>query len=230
MQRDMGVITFENQTLNQRVLARLREMIAAGAMPPGTQLDEQTLANDLGVSRTPLREAIGKLVKEGLVEHRPYRGNFVRSFTAKQVSDLFEVRKALEGLAIRLAVTRLTDDHLASFRTILSDVEEALDQHDLLGYSAADRRFHNLVRDIADNESLTEALERLGLQIQVVRTIANRDPGVVERTAHERPRILAALEARDATLAGQLMEEHIEGVRRSVVSQLEAHARGVTTV
>ena len=221
----MAVIAFENQTLNQRVLARLREMIASGSISPGTQLDEQTLAHDLGVSRTPLREAIGKLVKEGLVEHRPYRGNFVRSFTAKQVSDLFEVRKALEGLAIRLTVAKLTDDHLASFRAILDEVEVALDRHDLAGYSAADRRFHNLVRDIADNESLTEALERLAMQILVVRTIANRDPGVVERTAHERPRILAALEARDAVLAGQLMEEHIEGVRRSVVSQLQAAER-----
>lgn len=218
--------TFENQTLNHRVFSRLRDMITQGIIPLGEQLDEQALTQELGVSRTPLREAIGKLVKEGLVEHRPYRGNFVRSFSAKQVSDLFEVRKVLEGLAIRLAIAKLTDAHVAAFRAILDDVQAALDTDDMLAYSAADRGFHNLVRDIADNESLTEVLDRLSVQIQVVRTIANRDPDVVLQTAQERPQILAALAARDAVLAGQLLEAHIEGVRRRVIAQLEARDAG----
>lgn len=224
------MITFENQTLNQRVFSRLRDMITQGIIPLGEQLDEQTLAQELGVSRTPLREAIGKLVKEGLVEHRPYRGNFVRSFSTKQVNDLFKVRKVLEGLAIQLAIAKLTDEHLGAFRAILDEVQAALDAGDMSAYSAADRRFHNLIRDIADNESLTEVLDRLSFQIQMIRTIANRDPGVVVQTAHERPQILAALEARDAVLAGKLMEEHIEGVRYRVVSQLESLDASTSTV
>jgi DNA-binding GntR family transcriptional regulator len=214
---------FENQTLNQRVHSRLRAMITTGAIPLGTQLDENTLAAELGISRTPIREAIGKLVEEGLVEYRPYRGNFVRTFTVKQVDDLFEVRKTLEGLAVRLTITQLTETHLATLREILDDIEAALRRRDLTEYGIADGRFHEAIARIAGNESLIEVLDRLGAQIQVVRTIANRDPEVVERTAFERPRILAALEARDTAEAVDLMEAHIEGVRQSVVALFARH-------
>ena len=114
MEKSNTVGKIEHYPLNRRIYYKVRELIESGVIPPGAQLDERALANDLSVSRTPLREAIATLVEEGLVERRPYRGNFVRMFTAKQVDDLYEVRKALEGLAIRLAVLRLTEEELAS--------------------------------------------------------------------------------------------------------------------
>lgn len=212
----------EHNPLNRRIYYKVRELIASGAIPAGAQLDERTLANDLSVSRTPLREAIATLVEEGLVERRPYRGNFVRTFTAKQVNDLYQVRKTLEGLAVRLAVSRLTEEALTQLRFILNETQEALEQGDMVSYSVADQRFHNAIAQLSDNEILLEALGRLQRQIQIVRMGANRDPQVVTRTAIERPRILAALEARDGELAAQLMEEHIEGVRRSVIALIEA--------
>lgn len=211
----------EHNPLNRRIYYKVRELIASGAIPAGAQLDERTLANDLSVSRTPLREAIATLVEEGLVERRPYRGNFVRTFTAKQVNDLYQVRKTLEGLAVRLAVSRLTEEALTQLRFILNETQEALEQGDMVSYSVADQRFHNAIAQLSDNEILLEALGRLQRQIQIVRMGANRDPQVVTRTAIERPRILAALEARDGELAAQLMEEHIEGVRRSVIALIE---------
>jgi DNA-binding GntR family transcriptional regulator len=210
--------------LNQRIYYKIRELIEAGSISPGTQLDERTLASDLDVSRTPLREAIARLVEEGLVERRPYRGNFVRMFTAKQVNGLYEVRKVLEGLAVRLAVPRLTEEDLAKIRLILDDTHRALEQGDIVGYSTADQRFHEIIAQIADNETLITSLGRLKRQIQIMRVSANQDPQVVVRTALERSRILAALEARDAEQAALLMEEHIEGVRRAVVAQIEASA------
>ncbi len=221
------MVAFEHRTLNERVLARIREMIVTGAVGPGTQLDEQSLADQMRISRTPIREAISKLNREGLVEYRPYKGNFVRAFTAKQISDLFEVRIALEGLAIRLAVAKMTDEHLIRLQDILNDVHVALETGNMEQYSTADQQFHQTVAEISGNEALIETLDRLSMQVQIVRSMANRDPDVVERTAHERPHILAALETRDAVLAGRLMEMHIEGVRRSVVAQLEEHERRV---
>lgn len=212
----------DHEPLNRRIYYRVRELIESGTIAPGTQLDERSLAQDLAVSRTPLREAIATLVEEGLVERRPYRGNFVRTFTARQVNDLYEVRKALEALATRLAVPRLSEDALAHIGIILDEAQKALEQGDVLGYSLADQRFHNAIAQASENEILIESLGRLKRQIQLVRLTANRDPHVVERTALERPRILAALQARDAQLAAQLMEEHIEGVRRSVIAQLTA--------
>jgi DNA-binding GntR family transcriptional regulator len=220
MEKSNSMSKLEHDPLNRRIYYKVRELIESGAIPPGTQLDERTLANDLAVSRTPLREAIATLVEEGLVERRPYRGNFVRMFTAKQINDLYEVRKTLEGLAIRLAVLRLTEEDLELLRAILHDTQEALERDDMPGYSTSDQRFHSTIARLSDNEILIESLGRLQRQIQLVRIGANQNPEVVRRTALERPRILSALEMRDVALAAQLMEEHIEGVRRSVIEQI----------
>ncbi|GHO93535.1 GntR family transcriptional regulator [Reticulibacter mediterranei] len=211
----------EHYTLHQRIYYKLRELIESGKLPGGMQLDERTLAQELSVSRTPLREAIASLVEEGLVERRPYRGNFVRTFTAKQVNDLYRVRQTLEGLAIRLAVSNITEDDLERIRAILAEAQEALEHDDMAAYSLADQRFHETIALLSGNEILIESLNRLKRQIQIVRIGANRDPQVVRRTALERPRILSALEARDADLATRLLEEHIDGVRRSVVALIE---------
>lgn len=220
------MVKIAHNTLNQRVYRQVRDLVVSGEIRPGTQLEEQALASRMGVSRTPLREAIAQLVTEGLVENRPYRGNFVRAFTPQQVRDLYEVRKALEICAVRLAVPRLNEQRLEVLREILADVQRALEAGELTWYGTADRRFHNMLASYSENQTLIECLERLGFQIQIVRTIANDDPVVVRRTAIERPRILAALEARDADRAAQLMQEHIEGVCESVVAQMEAAEQG----
>lgn len=216
----------ERSTLNERVYQRIRELVLAGSLIPNARLDEQALADILGVSRTPIRESIGKLTTEGLVEYRPYQGNFIRAFSARQVNDLYEVRKALESLAVRLAVPRLTDAQVAELRAILDDVHAAYECGDMIAYSETDRRFHNTVAAFSGNETLIESLDRLGLQIQLVRTAANHDLGVVERAARARPEIVAALEARDARRAARLMAGHIEDVRRAVVAQIERDGNG----
>lgn len=215
----------EHTTLNERVHQRIRILILDGTFAAGARLDENALAVEFGVSRTPIREAIGKLTIEGMVEYRPYQGNFVRVFNAKQVNDLYAVRKVLESLAVRLAVPKMTDEQIDEIDAILADVGQAREAADMIAYGAADRRFHRAIAAASENETLIESLNRLDLQIQVVRAVANHDAGVVARTAAERPRILAALRARDADAAALLMEDHIEDVRRSVVEQINTTER-----
>lgn len=210
----------QRDTLNQRVYDHLLHAVINGDLPSGTQLDERTLSKEIGVSRTPLRGAISQLVREGLVEYYPYRGNFVKSWTRKEIEDLFEVRLALEALAVRLAVPKLSNEDIDQIRAILIEVESALQAGDLEGYGEADARFHRFISQKTTNDTLINMLDRMSLQLKVIRTLANQDPDVVERTLHERPRILAALEARDADAAARLMEEHIDGVRRAVIDQL----------
>ncbi len=207
--------------LNQRVYQRLQEMLLRGEIALGAQLDERFLAEQLGVSRTPLREAIAQLVKEGLAEYQPYRGNFVRTFTAKQVNDLYLVRKSLESLAVRLAMPKLSLEDTDRLRAILEAVFAALDAGDMEAFAEADRRFHQFFAQAAQNETLLHTLDRLSAQVRMVRTLANRNPDLVQRTLRERPLILAALEAHDADAAARLMEEHIDDVRRTVVGQLK---------
>lgn len=213
-----------NHTLNHSIYESLREMIATGLLVTGARIDERAISEQLGVSRTPLREAIAKLAKEGLVEQRPYRGNFVRAFSPKQVNDLYETRMVLEGLATRRAVANLTDEGLAELTQTLDDIQAALAHGDMAAFSVADQRFHSTIAHLSGNETVIESLERLRAQVQLIRLAANRDPDLVERTARERPEILAALRDRDADRAARLMEEHIDGVRRTVLKQLERAA------
>lgn len=210
-----------HQTLNGHVYDDVLRLIFAGRFAPGERLDEQMIAVALGVSRTPLREAIAKLVKDGLVEHRPYRGNFVRSFTVQQASDLYEVRKSLESMAVRLTVPQLTPASIARLRAIVADVEAALGRGDMVGYAMAGQRFHETVSELSGNQTLVTLLRQLRGQIQVIRMMANRDPDVVESTAMERPSIVDAMAAGDIERAAHLMEEHIELVRRSITARLE---------
>src|SRR5690554_8132457 len=130
----------KHHTLNQRVYQRLQGMLLRGEIPLGAQLDERALATQLEVSRTPLREAIAQLVRENMVEYRPYRGNFVRTFTSRQARDLYLVRKSLESLAIRLAIPKLSLEDIDRVRAILTQVNEALEANDMNAFADADRR------------------------------------------------------------------------------------------
>lgn len=209
----------EHSPLNHRSYVQLREFVLSGAVPMGDRLDENALARQLHVSRTPVREAIGKLVKEGLVEYRPFQGNFVRKITFQQVRDVFEVRGAIEGLAARLAASKLPEDGLDALTAILEDVHQALEQGDMVRYALADRKFHSTIAHYSGNSALVDTLDNLSAQIQLARALANRDPHVVQRTARERPLILEAFRRRDADEAGRLLEEHIKGVFDALCSQ-----------
>lgn len=211
----------KHQTLNWHVYNDIVRRISSGHYPPGTRLDEQQIAEELGVSRTPLREAISKLVKDGLVDHRPYKGNYVRRFTAKEVFDLYEVRKGLESMAVRLAIPRLTNESISELRTILRGIETALKASDLEAYGFADKGFHDVIAQLSGNKTLMSMLMHLSGQVQLIRTMANQDPSIVEITAMERPEIVDAMAAGDAATATLLMEEHIELVQRNTTARMK---------
>jgi DNA-binding GntR family transcriptional regulator len=196
-------------------------MLLSGEIPMGEQLDERELSARLGVSRTPLREAVASLVRAGLVEYFPYRGNYVKKWTAKQVRDLYQVRKSLEVLAIQIATPKLSNEDIDNIRKVLSEAELSLRQGNVQTFGEADSRFHSMIVQKTENSTLIDTLRHLSVQIQMIRTIANRDASVLERTTKERPRILNALEKRDMELAAQLMADHIEGVSQAVIMQLE---------
>ncbi|MBI3971227.1 MAG: GntR family transcriptional regulator [Chloroflexi bacterium] len=215
----------ERKTLHQRGYEALLRLIAEGILPPGTQLDEQSLAARLGISRTPLRAAIARLTQEGLVVNLPYRGAFVRQFSREEIDGLYEVRAVLEGLAARKAAARLTASELDPIRAILDECQAALENGDFAAYGEADARFHRALADASGNPTLVETLESLRLRVQVLRDLANRDPGLRGRAAKERVLILEALERRDGDAAARLLEGHIDSVRRIALQQLTEHAK-----
>lgn len=212
--------------VNQQVYNHLHSLIVTRQLAPGTRLDEQALAAEMGVSRTPVREAVGRLVEKGLVEYRPYQGSFVRTLSPQEVSDIYQVRRALEELAIRLTIDKLTPEKLDALREVLDEIGQAMQRGDMAAVSEADGRFHSLIARFSENATLIDQLDALGQQVQLIRVMANENPEVVKRTGLQRPQILAALEARDADLAARLLGEHIEFVRQAAVAEKEAEARG----
>lgn len=217
----MGLAKYQTRTWH--VYNDLLRLISSGEFESGARLDEQQIAEELGVSRTPVREAVTQLVRDGIVENRPYRGNYVRSFSAKQVFDLYEVRKALESTAVRLAIPKLTDSSKTKLRSILAEVERALQAEDIEAYSRADQDFHETIVRITENETLMTTLRRLAGQVQLARIMANRSPDVVELAALERPGIVDAMEQGDIALATSLMEEHIEMVQHNIMMLMTLH-------
>ena len=208
------------KTAHQHVYVKLRELILEGVIASGERLDERALSAALGVSRTPLREAVTRLVGDGLIEHHAYQGNFVRQLDVQQVADLFDVRSALEALAAETAVQRLTDEALTRIASALDSACAALEMGDMTGFAAADRSFHRIVAECSANELLIGLLENLDAQIQLVRVLANRDSDFTARTLAERAEILRAFETRKGERAAELMRRHIEDVKHTVLAQL----------
>lgn len=206
-------------TLRERIYEEIVRLIVSGDLPSGTALDERALTDRLQVSRTPFREALGTLAKEGLIEIRPYRGFFVRSFSRRETEDLYELRKRLECFAVELAVPNMSDRHIASFEKMLDDALDALHRGDMEAYGRHDRVFHETIAELSGNAALIETLNRLALQIQVGRTIANESKAFAERAARERDEILSAFRARDIQRAVAFMHNHISDVQRAVLER-----------
>ncbi|MBX5176058.1 GntR family transcriptional regulator [Rhizobium lentis] len=212
-------------TLRERIYEEIVRLIVSGELPSGVSIDEKELTERLQVSRTPFREAIGTLAKEGLIEIKPYRGFFVRSFTPKEIDDLYELRKTLECFAVELAVPQMSDRHIAGFERILDEAVAALRRGDMATYGIRDKEFHETIAELSGSAPLVETLARLALQIQICRSIANESRDLAERAAEERDQILQAFRSRDITRAKTLMHAHISDVQQAVMARFQKEKR-----
>ncbi|WP_401000735.1 GntR family transcriptional regulator [Agromyces sp. GXQ0307] len=217
-----GAWSSSPRTVNEVAFDRLRELISSGEIEMGSRLDERTLSDRIGVSRTPLRDAIGHLVALGVAEHRVYRGTFLRSFTPKQVTELYEVRTALEGLAAYTAAGSAEPADCDRLEAIIERGTDAFERVDLTAFERADREFHALVAELSGNDLLVEELDRLALRIQLVRRIANLEATVAAETIGDRREVLDAIRRRDPAAARAAMARHIGAVQDVAVRRLIA--------
>jgi len=213
-------------TVNQRAYDLLCELIAAGHLQIGERLDERDLAEKMNISRTPVREAIGRLSAEGIIERRPYQGNYVRTFSSKQIRDLFDVRKNLETLAVSLAVRNASDNDRAALKSLVERCHAAFDSADRSEFEKADGQFHAMIATLSGNDTLISCLSNLRLQVQLARHSANESLELQVRTIGERNAIVEAFFAKDSAMAAKFMRKHIDGSRDAVLSQLQSRAVG----
>jgi len=201
----------------------IRDAIYAGRLAPGTRLVLRVLEVELGLSITPIREALQLLQTEGLVSQEPHRGFRIATFDAKSVDETYWLRGVLEPLATRLATPRLGDGDLARLRELQRHLADALAAGDPRAMQDANRRFHMLIYGAAGQAKLVEHIELLWRQSPFgsLRIVDKRPP----QTLAEHDEILRGLEARDADAAERSMYAHIEHARVQLVEQLEQAAQ-----
>jgi len=209
--------------LKERTYGTVKRMILAGSLRPGEKLQERDLSRRLKVSRTPLREALSRLVQEGLVENRPRRGHYVRAIDAKSVEDLYDLREVLEKHAIRLAARRLTDDDIAALERLRQTLRRY--GRDAVQGEAEQRdglRLHEIIVRAARSEFLLETLTKLydRLQMFVWIDAIYEDEAAVTRREHEA--IIDAAQARDEKRLLRLMEQHLRRSKGNVLRALRA--------
>lgn len=196
--------------LRELVFEALREAIVKGDLAPGERLMEVQLAEELGVSRTPVREAIRRLELEGYAVMVPRKGAYVASLSAKDVADVFEIRTALEGLAAELATERITEEELEELERRLHFVARRVEEGDLSRLVEADTEFHDLLYRASRNQRLVQIIGNLREQIQRLRAASLATPGRMQEMLAEHKQIVEAVARRNGALARRLAEQHIE--------------------
>jgi DNA-binding GntR family transcriptional regulator len=204
----------ENRTLREQVIDHLREEILSSRLPPGTELGEVALARSLGISRGPLREALGQLTAEGLVTIVPRRGAVVTRLSRREFVDAYQVREALESLALRLAVPRLRPAEKAELHELCEQMEREAAAGNTTRFFEINREFHRLLVASSGNRKLEAVHSQLIAQMGRLMSKSAELRGGLEQSAAEHRAILAAIDAGDPGLAARLLEEHIEVPQR----------------
>ena len=202
--------------LYQEVAERLRERIFSHELQPGTWVDEQALAEQYGISRTPLREALKVLASEGLVTLKPRRGCYVTEISDRDLDEIFTVMAMLEGECARVLAARATEADLARLQAIHADLESAAQASDIDRFFEANQAFHLAIQQIADNRWLLHVIEDLRKVIKLSRHHSLYSEGRLEQALAEHRTILDAMLARDADAAERSMRGHIRSGREAL--------------
>ena len=219
--KELTLVNEENISLREAVYLTLRRAILTNVFEPGDRLMEMKLAAQLGVSRTPVREAIHLLEKESLVRQIPHKGVVGAGITKKQLRDVLEIRGMLEELAVQLACRRGTDSDFIKLQAAAADFAKAVKQEkDVTVLAEKDVAFHDVIYHMTDNERLIELVESIWQQIYRYRIErlkgANR-----EILAQEHQSLVHALIARDEEAAVRMARLHISNQEVTISRQLD---------
>lgn len=220
MEPKLEVTMDEYLPLRDVVFKTLRQAILRGELKPGERLMEIKLANKLGVSRTPIREAIRKLELEGLVNMMPRRGAVVAEITLQDLEDVLEVRAVLEELAVQKACENITEDQLRDLKKAANDFKRSLEDDNLLACVETDMAFHEIIYSAANNRRLQQMLQNIREQMYRYRLEYLKDKRMHRLLVEEHDTIRRALKKRDAAKAGSAMRTHIDNQKESMVRSL----------
>lgn len=195
----------------------LLQNIITGQLTPGTRLVEKDLADEFGVSNTPIREALKKLKREGLVEAKSHQGSYVTEVSLEEAKEIYEFREVIEGLASKRATERANNNQIAELKQIIERMKQSLRNDNLEAYSGLNEEFHNMVAKISGKRS-SRYIRDLRNQSKVLMQY----PAVLrpETSFKEHKEIMAAIEKRDPEQAELLVRKHIKKAKKDVLESM----------
>lgn len=211
--------------LRDVVFNTLRQAILTGDLKPGERLMEIHLANKLGVSRTPIREAIHKLELEGLVTIIPRRGAEVAQITEKSMKDVLEVRRSLDALCVELACDRITGDDLDALKTACDNFELSIKTKDFKKIAHADVALHNIIARATNNQRLIQLINNLSEQMYRYRFEYIKDIGQHQRLIEEHRMIYESIVKKDKEGASQAAHVHIDNQKKAIIAQIRSEKK-----
>lgn len=219
---NLGSLEIRNyKPLGEVVFEYLRESILNGTLKPGERLMEIALAEQLGVSRTPVREAIRKLEKESFVEMIPRKGAYVADLTAKDIIDVLEIRILLEGFASSLAAQRMSEEELMQLRDTMEAFNNAVEQGDRQAMIDLDNAFHDRIFDSTKNNKLIEIVKDLHDQFQRFRLTYFSEFDNYPEIQRWHQKIYEAIRSNDAETAKEAAQQHVQVIMDLVVNWKE---------
>lgn len=221
MDTNFKVTLDEYLPLRDVVFNNLRDAITKGELKPGERLLEKQLSEKIGVSRTPIREALRRLETEGFVEMIPRKGAMVAVISRKSIEDVLEIRAVLEALAARLACRNVTNEALTRLDVAREAFEEASRATDIETMSEADIAFHELIFSLSGNPKLVHLINNLSGQIQRFRVVYLKDKSYTNSIISEHIEIIEALTRKDENLAAEIAARHIENQKKAVINAIE---------
>ena len=206
-----------HKPLREMVYEELKIQILTGAIVPGTRMMEVELAEEMGVSRTPIREAIRKLEKEGLVTIEPRRGAYASMISTDDMVEILEVRQDLEGLAAQFAASRMTEEQLDELKAISDQYNKAVQEGIMGDMIRYDTRFHRLIVDSCNNKILVHMIEQLQELVLRFRYIYYDNFRRAEHMPKEHQEIMEAIASGDEKRAREAADVHIYRLKQLVI-------------
>ena len=213
----------ENTNLRDQTYDIIKNMIMLREIEPGKKINEEHIAQEIQVSRTPIREALCRLENEGIVKIIPRRGAFVSDLTESNVREILLIREVLEGLVVRLAVENMDPKTLEKLKKAIEKVSVIPEEdRDLITYTRSEVDFHALLLSASNNQMLKNMMEIIYAHLQIIRLRTVVIPERAQKTVKEHQQILSAIEKGDARSAEELMRKHIRSVREVALRNIGA--------
>ena len=206
------------ELLSQKVYRILKTEIVKRYLKPGTKLLEVKIAKQMGVSRTPIREAIRELAAEGFVKIIPNQGVIVSIASIEDTQEVLQIRSVLEGLAARLATKVINGEEIKELEKYIEQMEYYANKDNALAFSKIDVEFHELILNICGNNRLIQIRKNLSDQAHRYRIRSLSIPGRLKHSLKEHQEIVKALKRKDSEQAGRLSQKHIENVLKNILA------------